>query len=421
MASVVDTNGPPVDSEHPPHQMGWFPVAAMMGATILGLGVLGLPHALSLMGVVPGLCFMTLSACGAIYSGVCIHAIVERLSTIGPAPRNYSEIGMLLFGPRMCLVVQCVQYAFLFGIIIAEQVTAANTLQQVADGLCLVPCHAVIGGVMLVIMQIRVLKEVTWAAVLGVLFIIIPMCMFMTELQRGDDYIPPSVGFPSSSSFTEFTTGLTTVVFAYQGQTIFPELLAEMKTPRDFPKAVYLSTFFMTVVYMSVSVIGYHIMGGNALYVNAYVNKYDSSAALTTAGNVMLILHVMSGYAINANVLTHAVMRMWVRPQHHTSRATWLLITAVMVAVAITVANLIPTLGDIISVLGATFGYMLTFVFPSVFALRLFQGIHSRGTADRVQHWVILGLAVLAIGIGSYSTIWQFVEDVQSQGKPFHC
>ena len=183
-----------------------------------------------------------------------------------------------------------------------------------------------------------------------------------------------------------------------------------MHTRRDFPKAVYTSVVFQSVIYGSVALVGYYLMGGGAIYINTYVNACYSSDIKTYAGNVMLVLHVMSGYVINANVLSNAINRLWVPIEDQNRRVIWFFITLTTVLVVFVVANMIPTLSDMIGILATTFGYTLTFIFPAIFALKIFS--REATSSDKALHYFVLIGCSVAICLGTYATVVQLIKDL---------
>jgi len=66
-------------------------------------------------------------------------------------------------------------------------------------------------------------------AVLGITVIIIPLFIYLIEIKRTADAVGPSMSTPAGSTFNVMVNGVTTIVFAYQGQTVFPEFMSQMK------------------------------------------------------------------------------------------------------------------------------------------------------------------------------------------------
>ena len=85
----------------------------------------------------------------------------------------------------------------------------------------------------------------------------------------------------------------------------------------------------------------------------------------------------------------------------------------------------------ILGLVGATFGYTLSFLFPAVLwfqleSLERRQGLQEHRTFKFVHraalHVCVLGLAAAAIGIGSWSEMDKLVNIFKSESKPpFSC
>ena len=439
-----------------------FEVCTMQMAIILGLGVLGLSFAFATMGWVVGVLLISLAAVGAIYSGIFISDLVQHLTRqahadgVTPIPRRYSDLGFAAFGSKGATAVRCVQYTFLGGALVAVQYTAATALVQVVGGgMCVAMANGVVAVTVLPIMQVQHLSDVSWTAVLGVCMIIAPVVLYLiVVVQHAPLSCTPgscvtSVMLPPTLTFDSIANGVTTVVFAYQGQTIFPELIAQMRTPSKFPTAVVAATAFMTFVYLVVGSIGYSMLGGSATYLVDYVDNLDGAdTTYVTAANAMLIVNVLMGYTINGNVMNHAVHDMLFAarvppsaprdfyteapglspqgkgsiqqaapthghiPQLRAARWQWLVTTILTVSASVALSLVTPSLGNLLSLLGATCGYTLTFLFPAVFSVKLLGP--SRLPVN--PHGGVVALTLVAIAVGTYATGSTVVESIQKAG-----
>ena len=83
---------------------------------------------------------------------------------------------------------------------------------------------------MLPVMQIRSLTEARSIAVLGVVVTLVAVAIYLTLISSNKSGASGTdVGFPRSSGALDAAKAFATVLFAYQGQTIFPEVIHEMK------------------------------------------------------------------------------------------------------------------------------------------------------------------------------------------------
>ena len=58
---------------------------------------------------------------------------------------------------------------------------------------------------------------------------------------------------PKGASFLEMYGQFARIIFAYQGQSMFCEIMREMRDSREFPKAVTVGNGVMMLVYIVVS------------------------------------------------------------------------------------------------------------------------------------------------------------------------
>ena len=481
----------------------------MITSIILGLGVLGIPLAFSRLGWVLGILAVGVGATGAVYSGLLIGRVVATVTTLkqGAHPKTYASLAGACFGAKGSTVVRLIQHVFLAGALVAVQMTAAKALVQVLAfsnvTLCLVSSHAVVVAVMFPLMQVRQLSEATIIAVLGVLVIVVALVLYLAELPRahhnqstGDDdelgmgfgpeastgeatSATTSAGFPPSSDGFKAAQAVTTILFAYQGQTIFPEVISEMHRPSTFRKSVFSSVLLMTFIYTLVAAFGYHALGADAEYLQKWADENRSRSRSTTVANVMLAIHVLTGrckretflprfcsralmdciaplrrggdaihqcpldavalcflltsallmtsshsegYAINGNVFNTTLLSLLVPAKLQSSRLAWATVAATTLTGSFTLANLVPGLDGLLSLVGAVCGTSLTFLIPASCALKL-NRMHAlkMRSAEKMSHCIVILLALALLLFGSYSAGLGLLDDFNSSSHPFSC
>lgn len=429
---------------------GWLGAASMITSIILGLGVLGLPLAFSRLGWVLGVAAVALGAAGAVYSGLLIGRVVESVTRLqrGERPKTYASLARACFGMKGSRVVRLIQHVFLGGALVAVQMTAAKALVQVLAfsgvSFCLVSSHAVIVAVMFPVMQIRQLSEATVIAVLGVVVIVIALILYLAELPQhpyhhhhsrqnsssdgsssnGSSAATTSGGFPKATSDGfKAAQAVTTILFAYQGQTIFPEVISEMRRPQDFTKSVYSSVSVMTFIYILVAAVGYKALGAeHAEYLQKWADENRTTETATTVANFMLAVHVLTGYAINGNVFNTTLLGLMVPANKQGSRLAWAAVATVTLSGSFVVANLVPGLDGLLSLVGSVCGTSLTFLIPAGLALKLNKmRMLKMGPAERTLHCTIIGLALLLLFFGSYSAGVGLRADFNDTSRAFSC
>ena len=81
--------------------------------------------------------------------------------------------------------------------------------------------------------------------------------MFTEGSGKNDDEAFPS----SSGGFWEFFNSLSGFAFAYAGQTIYLEMMSEMKKPTKFRQALSVGAPGIFVLYMATAIIQYALRG----------------------------------------------------------------------------------------------------------------------------------------------------------------
>lgn len=80
----------------------------------------------------------------------------------------------------------------------------------------------------------------------------------------------------NSPSFPEAMSAVSSLVFAYAGTPTFFPIVAEMRNPKDYRKALVVSQSCVTCVYTAIGVVVYY-----------YCGSYVASPALGSAGTLM--------------------------------------------------------------------------------------------------------------------------------------
>ena len=139
-------------------------------------------------------------------------------------------------------------------------------------------------------------------------------------------------------------------IFAYQGQSIFLEIMREMRQPRHFPRAVVSANTALVGVYALTSAVGYGGMGDG---VAPFLPSSMPPGPLRQATGLLLAFHVGVGCMIIAQPL-HRALHLACFPRTAAggdtkgAAAHWALLSCSTVLLAI--------VGDLMSHLASTFG-----------------------------------------------------------------
>lgn len=392
----------------------WTHTCCLLVASVLGIGVLGLPLAFVQLGQVWGLIALLLFGTGSVYSGV----LINRLTmAAGRGAASYADLGHAAYGAAGRWVVRAVSFGYLFGTCASMQLTAAIALVELVRDvaghrLCLVTAGIVVVCLLLPLLQVRTLHALAFLAAAGVLCILVPAGIVVAELSAlpararlanstgqyhaGNGTAAAGNGASAGGGAVALTavspgfaagTGVANIIFAFAGQVLFVELQSEMAAPADFPRAVWWASATCLGVYVTVALVGYAFAQrvGVASAIRAPITASlprdtASERAASAAANALLLAHVLVAYVINANVVNRAVVRGLCARRRDGARGIaprragwlpWLMVSTATVASWYVVANSIPFLQDLMGFIGATLGVVLTYVFPTVFARKV--------------------------------------------------
>lgn len=233
------------------------------------------------------------------------------------------------------------------------------------------------------------------------------------------------------TTIIHFLESLSAFVFAYQGQSIYMELMAEMKNPNEFPKSCNVAYTIMAFMYCMTVTIAYGMEGEE---VPGFLpNILDDGAAKTCVG-ILVCLHIMVSYVIAGQPLhmyMHAVFFPKTMNQITTrGKIDWFIITGGYIVFGFIIGNLIPFFADVQALIGALFGAPIIFGWPALFFFMLHrkksdswkQTIGSMG----MFHFAICSLFLFVLMplfciLGTVGAIKLIIEDIKVAGKPFAC
>jgi len=242
-----------------------------------------------------------------------------------------------------------------------------------------------------------------------------------------DQTITPGAGtenVPAALDALTFATAFSKIAFAYAGQFLYFEFMAEMIDPSDFPKAVYrLAGPYQVTVYLTAGILGYYLKGQNAT--GLMVNWIPYNGWLRFAA-LMLFSHIIVVYVINANVLAKACHRVFFPEtvEERSTRATthWFLVNVVIIILCIIVAISIPFFDSLTGLIGASLIPIACWHLPIVyFILAYKKNGYQIPTIDWILCIFIFSLGTVLVLVGTYSNMSDILDSWSTYGYPFSC
>ncbi|GKT87429.1 amino acid transporter [Colletotrichum tofieldiae] len=319
--------------------VGWKGTVALMMKTQIGLGVLSIPGVFDVLGIVPGVIALICIAAITTWSDYIVGVFKLR----HPEVYGIDDVGRLLFG-------RVGHWIFVAGSGMLGASIALNSISL--HGACTAVFVAVAALIGFGFGSIQTLGKITWFAWIGLI------CILSSRGHWVSDY--KVIGNPS---FTQASSALSTLVFAFAGTPAFFSIVSEMRDPRHYTRALIICQSGVTATYIAIGCVVYYFCG-----------SYVASPALGSAGATMkrvcyglafpglivtttLVIHLPAKYIFirllrGSRHLTENTVKHW---------GIWLGCTFGITVIAYIIASSIPVFDGLVSLVGALFGTLLSF------------------------------------------------------------
>ncbi|KAJ5728374.1 hypothetical protein N7493_004704 [Penicillium malachiteum] len=345
--------------------MGWLGAIALMLKTQIGLGVLSIPSVFNTLGTVPGsilLCVVTGIATWTSYMvGIfklnhrAVYGIDDAVGLM------FGRVGREVYGTIFWLY-------WIFN--------GGSGILSLSIGLNAVSTHAACNAVFVVISaligfaftSIRTLGRITFLAWVGLACILTAVLTVTVAVgvQDGPSTAPQGwtsdYKLVSSLSFSDGVSAVSTLIFACSATPAYFSVFAEMQNPQLFTRALVISQFASTMVYLVVVVVV------------SYCGYMVASPALGAAGPLIKIIAYgisLPGLIASTAIFLHypskyVFVRVLRGSVHLTSNSvihwmTWLGCTGGCTIVSYIIASGIPVFSDLVSLIGALLGFALAY------------------------------------------------------------
>ncbi|GKZ28640.1 hypothetical protein AbraIFM66950_010322 [Aspergillus brasiliensis] len=402
-------------SEHGPNfrNVGFIGTVILMMKTQIGLGVLAIPSALDVLGMVPGIICLFVVYCITTWSGY----IVGTFKINHREVYSIDDAGGLMFGPlgRWTLSAAfCLYYIFTSGSAILGLSIGLNAVSTHATCTAVFTAVAAIFG--FCFCSIRTLGRITTVAWVGLPCIL--TAVIIVTVGVGIENRPadaPKTDGPwvsdwvavSNPGFADGIAAVSNLLFSFTGIPGFFSIVSEMRDPHQYTKAVIVSQTGVFAVYT--------IIGGVVYY---YCGTYVSSPALGSAGGVVKIISyafALPGLLATLTIVAHVPAKfLFVNilrgSRHLTSNSpthwiTWLSCTFGIILIAWIIASTIPVFDALVSLIGALLGPLICI--QPMGAMWLFDNWRKgKEAAHTSKRWMFMVVwSVLMILIGSFMMV----------------
>ncbi|EUC33618.1 hypothetical protein COCCADRAFT_4838 [Bipolaris zeicola 26-R-13] len=401
----------------------WWNTGILMLAENVSLGVLALPQALAILGIVPGMLCICLLGVIATYTGY----LIGEFKLAHPSVQSYADCGQLMSGPIAREVIAVGQVLVLVFIMGAHILTFAVAMNAMTDhGACTI-IFSVIGLAVSFLLGLpRTFKNISYFSIFSCVSVIVGVTITMIAISIQKPDMNHMVAIRPDVPLVKGLAPVMNIVLAYTGHVAFFSFASELKDPRDFRKALFFEQGIAVTFYLLISAVIYYYAGplvfspalGSA---SPLVSKICFGIALPTI--------IVAG-VVNGSVATKYVyLRIWkgtneVHTNSWRSLGSWWGICSGAWLASWVLADAIPNFNLLLGLIGALFGSWFSYAFPPLLWLwhnkvngRLFSS--KRQTLFTVLNCSIVLLGMTIFGLGMWSSGWALHDG--SGGKVFSC
>ncbi|KAE8332601.1 transmembrane amino acid transporter protein-domain-containing protein [Aspergillus sergii] len=408
--------------------VGWLGTTALMMKTQIGLGVLSIPLAFDTLGLIPGVIVLCAIAVITTWSDYIVgvfklrHREVYGIDDTGALMFGYP--GRVLLGGAFCLYWTFVAGSGMLGVSISLNAVSTH-------GACTAVFVAVAAIVGFMLASIQTLGRISWIAWVGLFGILTAIFIVTIAVGLQDrPYAAPQEGvwvsdykLFASPTFTQAITSVSSIVFAYAGTPAFFSIVSEMREPRHYTRSLVICQSVVTATYIAIGCVVYYFCG-----------SYVASPALGSAGPT--VKKISYGFALPGLLMTtllvihlpakYLFIRILQGSRHLTANtmihwATWLGCTSGIAIIAYIIASAIPVFNDLVSLVGALLGTLMSF--QPMGCMWLYDN-WSKGKVSKSPKWifmvcwsgfVILSGTFLMVG-GTYGSVVSIIDSYKKSG-----
>ncbi|KAH7886490.1 transmembrane amino acid transporter protein-domain-containing protein [Phlebopus sp. FC_14] len=397
----------------------WQKTAALLFSEYICLAVLSFPWSYSVLGLLPGIILTVSVAAIVLYTSLILWSFCLK----HPQIRDVCDVGRILFGGsnlayNVTALFFILNNTFIQALHVVVGAELINTLSSSAA--CTVLFSAVTALACFFVSLPRTLDQLSWLGSLSAAFtgLAILLAIIFAGIQDHPfGYVPgqepivtafPVIGttFVSGKCMSAFLN----ITYILVGQITLPSFIAEMKDPREFPKALWAVTAAEIVVFSvcgslqtTYQKIVFSFLTPTILFLGALYSSITSR---------FIFLRVLHGlYHCYSNTLT--------------SWSIWVAIVAATWCLAFVIAEVIPFFSDMLSLMSSLFG---DFIFWPMAYLQLYPKGMARWnspmrTMETIFNYFLVLLGFYVLIVGTYISVDSIILSYQASqfSSTFSC
>ncbi|KXN89839.1 N amino acid transport system protein [Leucoagaricus sp. SymC.cos] len=391
--------------ERPDHDihyktLSWQFVSLLMIAEIVSNGMLSLPSALAVVGMIPAIVLIVFLGVFGLFTA----KLLINFKLNHPNVHNMGDAGMILGGPLIREILSAGTIIFaICGRQGSELLSGQQALSSLSDnGLCAMYFLLIFAAATLMIALPRTLDRLSWVGLFSVFLISLAgvLAMIAAGLNPTPDRI---LSATITTNFYQAFLAITNPVFSYAGK--FFILISEMRKPEDAMKAAWCLQGFATVFYTLFAVIIYAYIG-NTVVSPALLSLPTKWAKV--AWGIALPNFLIAGGLYSHTAAKLIFVRLFRHSRHiytHTPMGwfVWIILCFIAVALAFILAIAVPIFSYLIGISAALFASWYTYGLAGFFWVH--DTIHFEGRAGLHKRPVMFALSIFTIISGAFICI----------------
>ncbi|KAI1306341.1 N amino acid transport system protein [Xylaria venustula] len=438
----------------------WQKTAALLFSEYICLAIMSFPWSYSVLGLVPGVILTVVQALVVLYTSLVLWQFCLR----HPEIRDVCDIGQMLFWGKkwawwFTAVMFVLNNTFIQALHVLTGAKYVNTL--IGGETDAIACQTVTIGLIVTIISwfaslprtFNVLSHLgTGSAIFTFISVILAVIFAGIESHPAGYTLIPGTNPMTGAALpfgepivtkiplpsTTFVNGLNAflnISYTLIGQITLPSFIAEMKEPRDFPKALWACTILEIIVFTVVGAAVYAFTGNQYMTAPAFGSLQPIYKKIAFSFMIPTIIFLGVLYAsVSARFV---FLRIFHNSRHKNENtlvgwASWAAILLATWILAFVIANSIPFFSSLLSLLSSLFDSFFGFIFWGVayFRMRKADGAVSlirdrtfRGWFEGILNIIIILTGAFFLTAGTYATIQGIIDEYAAGtvGRPFSC
>ncbi|KDQ19048.1 hypothetical protein BOTBODRAFT_153954 [Botryobasidium botryosum FD-172 SS1] len=416
----------------------WQKTAALLFSEYICLAILSFPWSFSVLGMALGVVITILMAAIVLYTSL----ILWRFCLKHPEVRDVCDIGRILFGGSdLAYNLTAIFFFFNNTFIQALHVlVGAKLLNTLSNGARCTIIFSVVSAVICFFFTLpRTLEQMSFIGIFSAVTmgLAVLLAIIFSGIQGNPFGFSEALGAPLVTAGpppgTTFVTGMSAflnITYTLVGQITLPSFIAEMKNPKEFPKALWAVTIAEVVVFTICGAVMYHYIGFQYMTAPAFGSLTTTYKKVAFSFAIPTIVFLGSLYS---SVTSRFIFFRIFENSHHrhsntfVAWATWTAIVGFTWILAFVIAEVIPFFSDMLSLMSSIFDSWFGFIFWGMAYLTLYPGEtkwHGAGRSlETVFNWSLIVLGLYMLVAGTYVSIQSIIDSYHANavGSAFSC